>query len=78
MQELLTALEMLEEFSEKTIEETLHKLADANGLYTGEYIHPARLAVSGTDAGPGIYALLKVLGKERTIKRLKRFVEKFS
>ena len=77
IQELLTAFEMLEEFSEKTIEETLHKLADANGLYTSEYIHPARLAVSATDAGPGIYALLRVLGKERTIKRLKRFVEKF-
>ncbi len=77
VRELLAALESLEDFSEVALEQTLQGLAEANGLYTGEYIHPARLAVSGTDAGPGLYALLRVLGKERTIRRLKRFVEKF-
>ena len=76
MRELLAALESIEDFSEAALEQTLQGLAEANGLYTAEYIHPARLAVSGTDAGPGLYALLRVLGKERTIKRLKHFVEK--
>jgi len=75
--ELLAALESLEDFSEAAIEQTLQELAEANGLYTGDYIHPARLAVSGTDAGPGLYALLRVLGKERAIRRLERFVKKF-
>ena len=77
VRELLAALESLEEFSEAAIEQTLQELAEANSLYTGEYIHPARLAVSGTDAGPSLYALLRVLGKERVIRRLNRFVEKF-
>jgi len=77
VRELLAALESLEDFSEAAIEQDLQGLAMLNGLNTGEYIHPARLAVSGTDAGPGLYALLRVLGKERTIRRLKRFVEKF-
>ncbi len=72
--ELLPILEAADSFTEEALEEAVHALAQRNERYTGDYIHPARLAVSGTHAGPGFYALLHVLGKERTLRRVNRFI----
>jgi len=37
--------------------------------------HPVRLGVSGMTFGPGLFELLEVLGKEKVIKRLKKFID---
>jgi len=36
----------------------------------GEVIHPARALLTGRTESPGIYDVVEVLGKERTLKRL--------
>jgi len=35
-------------------------------------VHPARLAVTGGTAGPSLYHLLEILGRERVLARLDR------
>jgi glutamyl-tRNA synthetase len=39
---------------------------------TGELVHPCRVAASGRSVGPGLYEMLEVLGKDRTLARLER------
>ncbi len=75
LKELEGAFGTLETFDENALEATLKSLAQAHTVSTGEYIHPARLAVSGLAVGPSFYSLLRVLGKERVLERIKRFLK---
>ncbi|MDE6432143.1 MAG: glutamate--tRNA ligase [Opitutales bacterium] len=61
-------------FGEAGIENYIHELSTTNQVTSGDYIHSLRLAVSGRSVGPGLYAMLKVLGKEEVIARIKRFL----
>lgn len=57
------------------VELAVQSLSEKTGVGTGEYIHPVRLAVSGSNVGPSFYGMLKVLGKERVLRRIERFLE---
>jgi glutamyl-tRNA synthetase len=54
---------------EKSFEETCAAL---DGLKLGKLAQPARVAVTGTGASPGIYETLEVVGRERCLERLGR------
>jgi glutamyl/glutaminyl-tRNA synthetase len=41
-------------------------------------VHPARVAASGRGIGPGLYEMLEILGKERTITRFAKGIQKAS
>jgi glutamyl-tRNA synthetase len=36
----------------------------------GAVVHPTRLAVTGSNAGPSLYHLLEILGKEKVVARI--------
>jgi glutamyl-tRNA synthetase len=44
----------------------------------GDVIHPLRLAVSGVSGGPGIFDILYIIGKEKTLSRIKTIIEKLN
>ncbi len=71
--ELIAAVPAMDFSSDGTIEEGIKSLAAGKGLGFGDYQAVARLAVTGTNAGPSITAIFRVLGKERVLERLKRF-----
>jgi glutamyl-tRNA synthetase len=56
------------------LEEIVQKLAAQHSRKSGEYIHPVRYAVSGQSVGPGFYGMLAVLGRDRVLSRLERFL----
>jgi glutamyl-tRNA synthetase len=56
-----------------SLETALKALAAETGLKTGDYIHPCRVAVSGVSAGPSLYHMLEVLGRDRVLARLRKF-----
>ncbi|HWA10729.1 MAG TPA: glutamate--tRNA ligase family protein [Opitutaceae bacterium] len=56
--------------TDAAIEEALKALAARSGAGFGDYQAVARLAVSGTNVGPSITGLFRVLGRERVRKRL--------
>ena len=40
------------------------------GMGEGKVIHPIRVAIMGRTASPGIFEVLRLMGKDRVIKRL--------
>jgi glutamyl-tRNA synthetase len=50
-------------------------VAEDRGLSAGKLIHPLRLAVTGQGVSPGIFDVLVVLGRERSLRRLRRLID---
>jgi glutamyl-tRNA synthetase len=59
-------------FDAATLEVTLKETAKALGVKAGVLVHPCRLAVTGNTAGPSLYHLLEVLGKEKVLARIEK------
>lgn len=78
LQEIYNALSSQSDFSEATLETTVKTLCSENAVGPGDYIMSTRLAISGQGVGPAFYCLLRVLGKERVLFRLKRFIDALS
>ena len=72
--ELIAALPGMDFSSDATIEAGIKSLAEGKGLGFGDYQAVARLAVTGTNAGPSITAIFRVLGKDRVKDRLGRLL----
>lgn len=67
---LRDALAQLEPFEPDPIGNTLKAVAQELGVKPGVLVHPTRLACCGKTAGPSLYHLLAILGKERALGRL--------
>jgi glutamyl/glutaminyl-tRNA synthetase len=63
-------MEKLTDFQAPAIEQTLKAVAAELGLKAGPLVHPTRLACAGAPAGPSLYHLMEVLGKDRVLSRL--------
>jgi len=63
-------LAKLQDFSEQAIEKVIRNYTTESGKKTSEVFHPIRVAVSGRTKGPGLFALLSFLGKDRVLKRI--------
>src|SRR2546427_566968 len=72
LRRLRDAFAALASFGAATLESALKETARQLGLKAGVLVHPARLACTGKTAGPSLYHLLEVLGKERVLHRLDR------
>ncbi|HYE95821.1 MAG TPA: glutamate--tRNA ligase family protein, partial [Rubricoccaceae bacterium] len=68
-------LETDDAFTEASTEAAMRALAEAEGVGFGQVIHPVRLAATGTTAGAGMFETLVVIGREATIRRLRRAAE---
>lgn len=66
----------LENPQKEDYETALHKAAEALNSGHDKLIHAVRLAVSGRGAGPGLYDILFILGKEETIRRINSAIER--
>jgi glutamyl-tRNA synthetase len=69
---LREALAALEPFEPDAIGNTLKAVAQQMGVKPGVLVHPTRLACCGNAAGPSLYHLLAILGKEKALQRLAR------
>ncbi len=59
---------------ETAVEEAIKADAEAKGFGFGDYQAVARLAVTGTNAGPGLTSIFRVLGREKVLARMDRFL----
>jgi len=71
LQDFASRLESLDDFRQDRIESVCRGLAQEKGLKAADVIHPARLAVTGKTRGAGLFELMELLGKEKSIRRLK-------
>ncbi len=75
LRELRAALVAQADWSDAALEKRVQELAAEHNVKTADYIHSARLAVSGVSVGPSFYGMLRVLGKEKILARLDRFLQ---
>jgi glutamyl-tRNA synthetase len=64
-------LEVLGDHNAGSVEQAIRGLAEKLGLKAGELIHPARAALTGKTTSPGLFEIIELLGKERSVTRLR-------
>jgi glutamyl-tRNA synthetase len=63
-------------FEHDALEQATRGLAARDGVKAGEVIMPARIALTGKKVTPGIFDVMLLLGRERTIRRLKEAADR--
>ncbi len=73
--QLIYVLMPIKEFTTDTIENAMKKLAEDLDINAAKIIHPVRIAITGYSVSPGMFEVMEILGKETSIRRIKRAVE---
>ena len=71
------AFAKLDQFDAAHLEAALKNTAGELGVKAGVLVHPARLACTGNTAGPSLYHLMEVLGKDKVMQRIERALGQF-
>ncbi len=72
--EMKDGLSLLDEFTKESIERLFRSIVEKYGVKLGLLAQPVRVALTGSTASPGIFEVIDVLGKEKTIKRLEKAI----
>lgn len=72
--DLKEALVELPDFSHSGLEPVFKAVVEKHGVKLGALAQPVRVAMTGGTESPGIYEVLEVLGKDKTLKRLKKAI----
>jgi nondiscriminating glutamyl-tRNA synthetase len=72
VQKLRDAFAKLATFDAPSLEAALKAVAAECGVKAGPLVHPTRIACTGNAAGPSLYHLLEILGRDRALARLDR------
>jgi glutamyl-tRNA synthetase len=76
--EALEALRGAEPFDPPELESALGRILAERDLKPGKLYQPIRVAITGTSVSPGIFESLATLGRERSVERIERAVERLS
>ena len=76
LEHLVIGLNKIDHWDQENIESKVREVAAQINVKGKQIIHPARAALSGKTVGPGLFALMEVLGKEKNIVRLERAITK--
>ena len=57
-------------FSKETLDPVLQTILEEDHLKMGKFAQPLRVALTGRTSSPGIYEVMELLGKDRTLKRI--------
>lgn len=71
LQKIHDRLAALNPFTEETIGTTFKELVAESGLKMVALAQPCRVALCGCTVSPGIYEVMAILGKEKTLRRFK-------
>lgn len=66
----------VEVFTAEGVKHLLHDILERNGVKLGAVMQALRLAITGVEAGPDLMAIIEIIGKEETVKRLGTAIEK--
>ena len=68
--DLVERFSKVEDWQAPVLEELVKGLSQGNGM--GPWVHPIRVAVSGRGEGIGLFEMLQLLGKEKSLERLSK------
>ena len=72
---LVLHLKMISAWSAESAKEAVAAAATANGAKAGQLMFPLRVALSGKHGGPDLAVILTILGKDRVVERVEKFVK---
>ena len=75
---LADVLDAVEPFDRTGIESAVRNLSDTLKIKTGELIHPCRVALTGDEVSPDIFAVVHLLGRRKSVERLRATASKIS
>ncbi|MFQ6017831.1 MAG: glutamate--tRNA ligase [Kiloniellaceae bacterium] len=67
---LVPGLEMLGDWRAAALEETVRRFAEAEAVKLGEVAQPLRAALTGSNASPGIFEVMAILGRAEALDRI--------
>jgi glutamyl-tRNA synthetase len=76
--EALEALRGADPFEPEELETRLGRILAEQDVKPGKLYQPIRVAITGTSVSPGIFESLAVLGKDRSLERIERAVQRLS
>ena len=68
--QLIEPFRQTDPWNAETVEGTIRKVADDEGLKLGKVAQPLRAALTGSNASPGIFDVLALLGREESLARI--------
>lgn len=74
LQKFREQLATVEPFDPATLEKLMHDFVAAQGIKTGQMVHPLRVAVTGKSIGPGLFDTLALLGRPACLARIDRAI----
>jgi glutamyl-tRNA synthetase len=76
MKKVIAVLESIEDFISLNIETILKDWMTTNEIGTGKVMQPLRLSLVGALKGPHLFDIIEMIGKEETVKRILKAIEK--
>jgi glutamyl-tRNA synthetase len=76
LREARDALATAEPFTLENVESALREVVDANGGKAARVFQPVRVAIAGTTVSPGIFESVALLGREETLARIDRALDR--
>ncbi len=73
---LAERLAELKSFDIQSAEEVFRNLVAELNLKAADLVHPVRVVLTGKAVGPGLFDTMVILGKEKTVNRLRKFSKK--
>ncbi|MCI4626077.1 MAG: glutamate--tRNA ligase [Candidatus Magnetoovum sp. WYHC-5] len=67
-------IDTMEVISEKAIEQLFFSLMERFGVKLGQIAQPVRVALTGNTVSPGIFEVIDIIGKEKTLRRLNKAI----
>ena len=75
---LLARFEAFPVFSKQQWEEAFKQLVEVEGIKMGQLAQPVRVALTGRTASPGLFEVMEILGRDRTLFRLRQGIDRAS
>lgn len=76
LRDLAEFLKSTPDFTAAALDAAVHVWMESKGLPMGQLVHALRLALTGKTAGPGLFECLELLGREQSIARIQRAIER--
>ena len=75
MKKFISVLNKIEPFEAEKLEKELRDFGASQGLKVKQWIHPLRVFITGTSAGPPFFNTLELIGKTRCINRIEKILQ---
>jgi len=75
LRKFLIEIEDMDEFNIEELENRMRDFAQRENISAAKIIHPSRLALTGMGIGPSIFDIFVTLGKETSIRRIKKAID---